>query len=102
MLNAERAQGMPTIVTIMISPANTQPTAIHRPPNTIQRMLRMRFIAAGSRVAGRKPPGPRHMALDAGASQGFGAGSHRPGASASASLPPMDSRAPEPPEPLPP
>ena len=45
MLNAARAHGMPMIVTIMISPAITQPTAIHRPPKTIQRILRMRFMA---------------------------------------------------------
>ncbi len=39
MLNAARAQGMPTMVIAMMIEAMTQPTAIHRPPNTIQATL---------------------------------------------------------------
>src|SRR5271168_692777 len=40
MLKAARAQGMPMIVTTMMSPAASQAIAIHRPPNSTQRMLR--------------------------------------------------------------
>src|SRR5271169_36410 len=40
MLNADQAQGRPIIVTAMMMAAITQPTAIHRPPKTIQRILR--------------------------------------------------------------
>ena len=39
MLNAARAQGMPTMVIAMMIEAMTQPTAIHRPPNRIQATL---------------------------------------------------------------
>src|SRR5262249_38048232 len=39
MLNAARAQGMPTMVITMMTAAITHATAISRPPKTIQRML---------------------------------------------------------------
>ena len=40
MLNAARAQGMPTIVIAMTTAATSQPNAIHAPPSTIQMIFR--------------------------------------------------------------
>src|SRR6516162_4849774 len=44
MLKAGRAHGRSMIVIAMITAAATQPTAIHRPPNTIHSRLRSRLI----------------------------------------------------------
>src|SRR5215467_5622586 len=43
MLKAARAHGRPMIVIAMITAATSQPTAIHRPPNTIHSRLRSRL-----------------------------------------------------------
>src|SRR5262249_23747121 len=68
MLKAARAHGMPMIVIAMMTAAISQHTAIHRPPNTIQKTLRIRDRAdmdcstRGARrpwvlkYAGRVPP----------------------------------------------
>ncbi len=40
MLKAARAHGRPMMVIAMITAAISQPTAIHNPPNTIQRIFR--------------------------------------------------------------
>jgi hypothetical protein len=40
MLNAARAQGIPTIVIAMTTAATSQPNAIHAPPSTIQMIFR--------------------------------------------------------------
>src|SRR5215467_720202 len=56
MLKAERAHGIPTMVIAMTTAATTQPTAIHRPPNTIQSKFNrkaMGDIAVMSRVSGQ-------------------------------------------------
>ena len=42
MLKAARVHGRPMMVIAMITAAITQPTAIQKPPSTIQRMLRTR------------------------------------------------------------
>src|SRR5262245_42838894 len=42
MLNAALAQGNPTMVIAMTTAAITQPSAIHKPPKTIQSRLRRR------------------------------------------------------------
>jgi hypothetical protein len=42
MVNAALAQGKPTIVIAMTTAAITQPSAIHKPPKTIQSRLRTR------------------------------------------------------------
>jgi hypothetical protein len=59
MLNAALAQGKPTMVIAMTTAAITQPSAIHKPPKTIQSRLRrreMRDIATQRPTTMRSPP----------------------------------------------
>src|SRR5215813_9531560 len=52
MLNAALAQGRPTMVIAMTTAAITQPSAIHKPPQTIQSRLRRREMRD---IAMRRP-----------------------------------------------